>query len=117
MCSRPVGRIPLKTRLFFPSAPVVNLFTSERIVRGESQSLFRKKDTGLRPATTSDSAGLKPGLCIATSFTKQLARTDHPLHFARPLIDRNHPRSPLHSLPIRLHRRPSPAIHLHRLSH
>src|SRR5882762_7613070 len=25
MCSRPVGRIPLNTRLFFPSAPVSNL--------------------------------------------------------------------------------------------
>src|SRR6267143_1123625 len=40
MCSRPVGRIPLKTLLFFPSAPVANLFTSERIVRGESSLLF-----------------------------------------------------------------------------
>src|SRR6266446_7656355 len=100
MCSRPGGRIPLKTRLFFPSAPVVNLFTSERIVRGESQSLFRKKDTGLRPVTTSDSAGLKPGLSISTSFTKQLARNDHALDFARPLINRNHSRIAVHALHI-----------------
>src|SRR5258707_1603648 len=27
MCSRPVGRIPLKTRLFFASGPVANLFS------------------------------------------------------------------------------------------
>jgi hypothetical protein len=40
MCIRPVGRIPLKTLLFFLSAPVPNLFTSERIVRGESPLLF-----------------------------------------------------------------------------
>src|ERR1700687_3906505 len=63
------------------------------------------------------SAGQKPGLYISTGLPQQLAGDDHALHFARPLINRNHTRVAVHALHIGLPGIPHGAMCLHRFIH
>src|SRR5882724_1195578 len=73
--------------------------------------------TRIVPVRTGTQTTRKPGLSISTSLAQQLARDDHALDFACPLVNRNHARVAVHALHIRLPRIPHASMHLHRLIH
>src|SRR5271156_4217037 len=73
------------------------------------------------PHVTADSKKLTKnrgrGYPHLTAGTQQLPSNDHPLYLAGPLVNRNHPRIPVHPLDIRLPRIPRTPMNLDRLSH
>ena len=60
MCSRPVGRIPLKTLLFFPLSPIVTM-------RSQSQTVRTLRPEGLSYSSSKSQGGRMLRL-IQTNF-------------------------------------------------
>src|SRR5260370_2903377 len=125
MCRRPVGRMPLKTLalwsagvllplspLFFPLSPIVTLAPRRSLQK--SRFLATLEMTIVVSVSNMNTewgrAEARPYNVLLTRCnllflsSEQFSRNDHPLHFAGPLIHGDHPRVPVHSLPIRLPR-------------
>src|SRR6266568_2390530 len=121
MCSRPVGRIPLSTRLLlrgkpaatsppsFPFSPVVTLTPIPSLQKSRFLASLEMTIMLHEPKL------IRGDLLFLSS--EQFSRDDHALHFARPFVNRNHPGIAIHPLHIRLPRIPHGSMRLHRLVH
>src|SRR5712664_232396 len=72
MCSRPVGRIPLKTRLFFPSVPVPNRVSSV------------SRQAGLKPGLYNFGVAFRPSLSWSQSYVKEKTKNKDNAETPRP---------------------------------
>src|SRR5882762_4522121 len=74
MCSRPVGRIPLKTRLFFPSAAVATLVSQAHYF---SRPSYRRHSEWSRPTFSSAFAPAKASACGCEESLFDFCQTPH----------------------------------------
>src|SRR6266568_3203690 len=114
MCRRPVGRMPLNTLLFFPSVPVANLITSDRIAKHRKNLTQRSRRT-----QSSQRRETKLACCqlLLLGRAQQFSRDDHALHLARSLVNGDHARVPVHPFHVCLTRITGAPMHLHRFIH
>src|SRR5713101_5058905 len=137
MCSRPVGRMPLNTRLLWRGKPATTLPVafafSPLVTLAPKPSLQKSRFLASLEMTIFSydfNVNQKRGRAEARPYnvlltrcnllfpsSEQFSRNDHPLHLAGPFINGDHARIPVHALDIGLTRVTDGAMRLHRLVH